>query len=150
MDQRTCLSVADLKEATKAVIQNVQRETFSVELKALEAGNKIKGSSSICKLHPILLDGLIRVGGRLNKAQIDFDTKHPVILPYDHHVTGILIRDCHEREGHVGREQVLCSLRERYWIVKGNAAVRKVLKKCITCRPVSSSNHATANGRPTS
>ena len=40
----------------------------------------------------------------------------------------------HESVGHLGQEYVLASLLQNYWIVKGRAAVRKVLGDCLTCR----------------
>ena len=48
---------------------------------------------------------------------------HPVILPHKGHVTTLLIRDTHKRLGHAGRGQVIMAMREKYWIIKVNAAV---------------------------
>ncbi|XP_042887116.1 uncharacterized protein LOC122262947 [Penaeus japonicus] len=70
---------------------------------------------------------------RLSKAPLSIDGKHPFILPGKHHVTEIIIKDCNERVGHQGREHVLSSLRERYWILKGNSAIRRVIKGFINC-----------------
>ena len=35
------------------------------------------------KLKPILVNGVLRVGGRLDKAAVDLSVRHPVILPSD-------------------------------------------------------------------
>lgn len=40
-------------------------------------------------------EGLYRCGGRLGKANIMHDTKHPVILPNDHKVTELIIVEGH-------------------------------------------------------
>ena len=128
------LTIADCNDAKKSVIHVVQQNVFSEEIIALEQGNSVKKSSPLFKLHPVIHDCLLRIGGRLRKAPMSFDEKHPIILPYKHHVTDLIIRDCHERVGHQGREHVLSSLREQFWIIKGNAAVRKVLRNCIRCR----------------
>ena len=40
----------------------------------------------------------------------------------------------HEKEGHVGAGHVLASLRQRFWILRGNATIRRVLGKCLKCR----------------
>lgn len=128
------LTIADYNDAKKSVIHIVQQNVFSEEIIALEQGNSVKKSSPLFKLHPVIHDCLLRIGGRLRKAPMSFDEKHPIILPYKHHVTDLIIRDCHERVGHQGREHVLSSLREQFWIIKGNAAVRKVLRNCIRCR----------------
>ncbi|XP_068704346.1 uncharacterized protein [Montipora foliosa] len=40
----------------------------------------------------------------------------------------------HQSVGHLGQEYEPKSLRKKYWIIKGRAAVRKVLSGCLTCR----------------
>ena len=57
------------------------------------------------KLNPVIIDGVTCVRGRLERAAIKLCAKHPVILPSKHHVADLIIRDCHEREGHVGAGQ---------------------------------------------
>ena len=48
--------------------------------------------------------------------------------------TDLIIRDCHEREGHVGAGQILASIRQKFWILRVHAAVRRVIGKCLKCR----------------
>ena len=82
------------------------------------------------KLHPLLdNDGILRVGGRLENAPIEYQTKHPIILPYRHHVTDLIILQYHHRAGHRDQEYVLASLRQLYWIIKGRSVVRRVICK---------------------
>ena len=93
-----------------------------------------KAGISIRQLNPRLKEGLLRVGGRLVHAPLGDERKHPVILPYKHHVTDLIIKQCHENLGHMGQESVLSSLRETVWIVKGRSAVRRVVRRCMTCQ----------------
>ncbi|XP_071504209.1 uncharacterized protein [Diadema antillarum] len=86
------------------------------------------------KLNPILVDGIIRVGGRLENAPLDDETKHPIILPSDHHVTKLLIVHHHHLVGHSGAGMTWTALREKYWVLKGGATVRKVIGKCFSCK----------------
>ena len=86
------------------------------------------------KFDPILVDGLLRVGGRLNKAPIKPDAKNPVILPKQSAIVELIIKHYHITLGHSGREHVLAILRDRYWIIHGNSMVRKVLTKCLSCK----------------
>ena len=81
------------------------------------------------KLNPVMVDGVITVGGCLERAIIRLSARHPMSLPSKHHVTDLVIRDCHEREGHVGAGQVLASGRQKFWILRGHAAVRRVIEK---------------------
>ena len=83
-------------------------------------------------LHPLLDEiGILRVGGRLENALIDYDAKHPIILPYRDHVTDLIISQHHQKTGHLGQEYVLSSLRHQYWVIKGRSAVRRVISGCF-------------------
>ena len=93
-----------------------------------------KAGASIRRLNPQLKEGLWRVEGRLVNAPFGDERKQLIILPYKHHVTDLIIKQCHENLGHMGQESVLSSLRETVWIVKGRSAVRRVLGKCMTCQ----------------
>lgn len=130
----THLTVNDTRRAETAIIQFSQRQTFHEELCALQKGDKIKRSSFIVRLDPFLQDGVLRVGGRLHQAALPEHTRHPAILAKNHHVTTLIIRNAHEETGHGGRNHTLTRLRERVWICKGNAAVRRVISKCVQCR----------------
>ena len=46
----------------------------------------------------------------------------------------MLVRDVHNRLGHAGRQHVLANVRDKYWILKGNATVRRILNSCSFCR----------------
>ena len=120
------LSVSELKEAEKAIVTYVQ-------------GNFLKPDeikfNPLRKLCPIkTADGLWRVGGRLTKADVEYDTKHQLLLPANHHVTNLIIEKYHKLTGHAGAERVLAETRLKFWIVKGRATVRKILSRCITCK----------------
>ncbi|KAK3702063.1 hypothetical protein QZH41_004213 [Actinostola sp. cb2023] len=95
---------------------------------------EIKKTSSIYCLDPYLDQGTLRVGGRLSRANLPPHSVHPIILPRENHVTALIIKEAHKILGHTGRGHVLSRLRERYWIISANAAVRHVLSKCVICR----------------
>ena len=91
-------------------------------------------TSSIFKLDPVLVGGLLRVGGCLCRASLSEDAKHQIILPKRHHVTDLIVRHYHKISGHLGREYVLPLLRAKFWIIHANSAVRRQLGRCIECR----------------
>ncbi|XP_031440139.1 uncharacterized protein LOC116224450 [Clupea harengus] len=95
---------------------------------------RVHKGSKICRLDPVLDEGILRVGGRLHKSAMPEETKHPCILPKDSHISILLLRHIHERCGHNGRNHMLSELRKKYWILKGNSVARKVLSKCVMCR----------------
>ncbi|XP_071483331.1 uncharacterized protein [Diadema antillarum] len=127
--KKPTLSADELKQAEKAIVTLMQRDEFS----AILEGKQMSGTV-MSKLNPILVDGIIRVGGRLENAPLDDETKHPIILPSDHHVTKLLIVHHHHLVGHSGAGMTWTALREKYWVLKGGATVRKVIGKCFSCK----------------
>lgn len=123
----------DIRTTEVELIKYVQRVSFpqkrSSSLVRQRHVLRCSGSSgSIYKLRPWLDQrGILRVGGRLEYAPINFQAKHQILLPSNHHVSSLLIMVYHELVGNFGQEYVLASLLERYWIVKGRATVQRVL-----------------------
>ncbi len=69
---------------------------------------------------------MIRVGGRLHKAEVlEEDEIHPIVLDPSHPVTKLLIKDFDHRLLHAGPDQVYFELRRTYWILRGRQAVKK-------------------------
>ena len=119
------------------ILRNVQQFNFPDELELLsksENGTQVKKSSSLRSLDPILVNGVLRVGGRLSLASTAFEAKHQIILPKKDHVTNLVVEYYHQISGHSGREYVISLAREKFWIVNASSVVRKVLSKCFSCR----------------
>ena len=84
----------------------------------------ISSLGSVYKFRPFLDGaGILRVGGRLQNSSSDYQSKHQLLLPSKHHVTKLLIIDVHQSVGHLGQEYVQTSFREKYWILRGRAAL---------------------------
>lgn len=137
------LSVTEVQQAAKNIVTYIQHKAFSKELEILKATSTSDGrvlktqigrSSKLSKLNPVLIDGTIHVGGRLELAPISYGAKHPMILPSKNHVTNLIIRHYHVKEGHLGTRHVWNAIRQVYWIINGRAEVRKVINQCIQCR----------------
>jgi len=140
----TPLSASELDTAALAIVRLVQHQEFAEELGQLSRSvcpvveargyGSVRKSSSLCKLSPIVVDGILRVGGRLQRSIFPFDTRHPMILPRRHFVTCLIIMFYHEREGHCGAVHTLGTCREKFWIVGGVSVVKRVLRSCFKCR----------------
>lgn len=127
-------SVSEMQEAEAAIIVYVQSNAFPKEIAALQAGGNIPKGSPLRKLDPMLSnDGLVCVGGRIQRAAVDDAKKHQIILP-KHYLAEMIIKSYHEEAGHVGREHVLALTRERFWIVGGRQSIRAVLRRCALCK----------------
>ena len=137
------ISVTEFNEAEREILRLVQIECYGDELTRVTHSaqpncqrkpKSMKKSSSIYKLDPILVNNLLRVGGRLQRAPIDDEAKHPIILPKKHHVVQLLVRHFHHSSGHSGIEHTLSLIRRRYWIVKGRSSVRSIVSRCFDCK----------------
>jgi hypothetical protein len=130
------IETTDLQRAETAVVKYLQNKVFKQELEDLKQKRDVKSSSAIYSLEPIRdSDGILRVGGRLQQAPVMDQTKHPIILPRDHHVSTLIVRHAHEwLSGHSGREYVLSVTRERFWIPRVRPLINSVLRNCVLCK----------------
>lgn len=120
------LSVGDLKGAEREIVVCVQRDTFKEHF-----SQEVKSKRPLHKLCPTLINRVLCVVGRLQNAPIPTEVKHPVLLPKKHHITDLIVRRYHEELAYAGREHVLASITEKFWIVKGRVAVHRVLRECL-------------------
>lgn len=134
LDKEKCLSLEEIKEAELEIIKFSQRRKFPEEFSCLQRGECVKGNSHIYKLSPLLEDGVLRVGGRLSKAAMPEESKHPAIIAKDLHISDLILRQIHQEVGHCGRNHMLSRLRQRYWIPAAGVAIRKIISRCVICR----------------
>lgn len=127
------LSVENLIQAERAIVRFDQTQFFKDDITALAKGI-VKKSSHLYKLDRVIVDGLLRVGGRLSKSALLIETKHPAILPKSSHTTNLILCHVHEKVGHSGRNHMLSTLHRQYWIPHANAACSKVIKDYIVCQ----------------
>jgi hypothetical protein len=122
--------------AEKAILVYSQREAFAGEISCLanKSGIGVRKTSSVYKLDPTMEDGLIRVGGRLNKSAMPENAKHPILLPKNSPISRLILQQIHKNLLHSGRNHIISKLRETYWINNENSAARKVISDCVTCR----------------
>ena len=140
----TPLTISEVNETENEIMKYVQKQTFKDELVGLSGVckntqgtvnpnnlKKIKKNSSIYKLDPVLENGLLHVGRRLEHAPIENDAKHPIILPKRHNVTKLIIQYYHRASAHSGIEYTLSLIRQRYWILAARSNVRNILNTIL-------------------
>ena len=120
------ISTAETSSAEKPVIRQVQ-STFNKS--RLEDIDKNLGAF-------LDEDMIIRCRGRLQNSSLQYEAKCPILMPRDHYVTTLLIRRCHESVMHNGTRETLAELRSGFWVTKGRQAVKKVIRKCVTCKRI--------------
>ena len=93
------LTLEDMVTAESILIQFSQRQQYREDIKALQKGKQVNRNSQLLKLDPILQDGTLRVGRRLNKSAMPENVKHPAVLSKHCRVATLILRDIHQRTG---------------------------------------------------
>lgn len=94
-----------------------------------------KGRQHLDKLCPMDDDGIIRVGGRLGQSMIlNYSLKHPIVLDGKRRLAYLIVKDIHERHGHMGVQFVISLVRTRFWILKLSWLVKTIKRNCVVCR----------------
>ncbi|XP_015119440.1 uncharacterized protein LOC107042769 [Diachasma alloeum] len=128
------LNPGGIEQARLFWIKASQSAYFSTELTTLSRAQKLGASHPLTRL-TVFLDhqGVLRVGGRLDFAQLDSENKHPVIVPKESRFAQLIIKDAHLRTLHGGTQLTLGQLRQSYWIFGGRAPVRSFILSCVAC-----------------
>ncbi|XP_071055074.1 uncharacterized protein [Onthophagus taurus] len=114
------------------LIKMVQEESFPQVIGCLKANRLIP--KSYRKLSLFLDDQhLIRVGGRLRRSQLDFQTCHPLLLPSKHRLTELIIENAHKISLHSGLKTLQYLLLQQFWILSSRRSIRRCLSKCLKC-----------------
>ncbi|XP_062700173.1 uncharacterized protein LOC134284839 [Aedes albopictus] len=111
-----------------------QYAAYKPKLELWQKGNELPPKHKLSALHPFLdSQGTMRVGGRLQNSAYPYDVKHPVILPANHKVTELLLRDIHLRNLHAGPSLLAATVNQQYWVVGLQTAVRLTAQGCTRC-----------------
>ncbi|XP_062714757.1 uncharacterized protein LOC134291264 [Aedes albopictus] len=127
---KTIPTVAELRLAMDIIVKVVQREEFYDEIARVESGERCRQLGS---LGPILVNGVLRVGGRLEHSNLPYNEKHPIILPSQSPIVRMLIRALHEEHLHLGPTGLVHVIRRDFWLINAAATVRGVTRSCVKC-----------------
>lgn len=110
-------------------------KSFPQKIATLKRNQQVSPKSRLASLSPFLDgDEIGRVGGRIERADIPFSSRHPNVLSPNNELSRLIVMDCHERLRHEGVEHVRNELRRQYWILRCRTAVTKILHRCSYCR----------------
>jgi len=128
------LSLKEIKEAELVLVMHVQRQCYQDELVRLKSGSALLMSSPVRSLDPVLnKDGLLCVGGRLRHAELSDAEKHPVLIPHNHPVAKLIVREAHEIS-HLGTEWTLSFLRKKFWVTRARILLKQIKQQCVVCK----------------
>ncbi|XP_068991476.1 uncharacterized protein [Neodiprion pinetum] len=128
------LNPADLQFALTFWIRATQQVHFASEIRAISQGKALAKSHPLTRLTAwIDQTGLLRVGGRLQNAQLEEDAKNSPILPRESRITTLCISNAHTRTMHGGTQLTLNYVRRYCWILGGRSPIKRHIHHCVTC-----------------
>lgn len=127
------ISLQEEEEVLLRITRALQEYQFEEVLKLLRTNRELPTSHSLAKLTPFIdVDGLLRVGGRLQQVDLVYDLQHQLILNKSH-FTKLLMEDLHRRNLHAGPLALFGFSRQKYWIIGGRNQAKTVVHNCMIC-----------------
>ena len=97
------ITLEEFRDVELSIIQLAQRQAFRDEIGLLDVRRPVRPDSKIASLNPTLdEDNVLRAKTRLEFAEVNFETRHPIILPRRNWVTTLIVKKHHEQLHHVG------------------------------------------------
>ncbi|XP_055919381.1 uncharacterized protein LOC129951309 [Eupeodes corollae] len=129
----------ELNLAFLKIVEIIQNYEFPDEIQKLK--KKVVLQDSLQKLNPFIHEfqdentsfSLIRVGGRLLNAPIEYDSKFPLLLSKNSPFVKTYLTYLHRKNYHAGPQAMVALLREKIWLVNAKEACQKIVRKCINC-----------------
>lgn len=127
------LSVLERQAGLNFIIK-IAQQSFRQEFKDLQSKGQVSHKSNIKNLNSFLdKDNILRVGGRLMNSNLPYNSKFPIILPYNHVFTYTLFWHTHRKLLHVGPQALLCAVRQNYWPIRARDHARQTYRLCAVC-----------------
>ena len=127
------ITTSELQEAEVQLIRFSQICTFKPEIDQLLNDGKVKLSSKLIKLNPILKDSVLKVGGRLARSHYSDKVKYPTVLDGKSRLAYLIAFDAHGG-AHVGVEWTISMIRTQFWITGLRSLVKRIKHACLVCR----------------
>lgn len=124
----TVLSTKEISAAKQFLVKLSQQAHFSQEINCIMDRRPIPPDSKLAQLSPFLdHDGILRVGGRIQRAEAPYSVRHPILLHPKHRFTTLVIQKLHNDLAHATTEFMLSNLRSTYWVLKVRSTIKSII-----------------------
>ena len=126
---------AEQRKANLRWVLNTQQQVFSNEIANIKSKSR---RSSLVRQLRLFIDssGALRCGGRIHNAPLSELARFPYLLPAKHPFTDLIIYSTHSTQLHAGVNGTLTAICQNYWIPSARQVIKRLLRKCVTCRKV--------------
>ena len=112
-------------------VQAVQQEAYADVYAALVNEEEYNAKWKHQDMNVIIgNDSLLRVKGRFPDNS---NLEAPLLLPHDHHLTKLIVRDIHHTHMHAGPEWTLSFFMRKFWCPKARRTIKSILRQCTLC-----------------
>lgn len=129
-------SAKELNQARKTIIKIVQGQYFEEEIRLLKDEKMIR-SGPLRSKNVQLLNGVLRVCSRIQRAEFPFNERNPLVLPaislshdYENHISYQVIADAHKNNMHGGVSRTVVDIKQNYFIPAVRVGVKNYVKNC--------------------
>lgn len=126
------LNRSERDSSLTCIVKHVQGQHFQNDIDRLRENLPLP--RQLRKLDPFLDEqGVLRVGGRLARSGLEYEHKHPALLPRHSRFTNLIIDAIHVESCHAGVNTMHCLITQQFWILSVKRAIRNCLSKCVPC-----------------
>ncbi|XP_045036710.1 uncharacterized protein LOC123477439 [Daphnia magna] len=134
LDHSYLSSFLKLEGETKNLLKRCQSEAFPEDLTRLKRGKLLRSSSYLLALSPKLGEAeILRLGGRIDRAKLPYDARHPPLLPSKHPLTEKIVEVVHGQMHHAGTDYLFAKLCRHFWVIRGRELSDKAVSALFTC-----------------
>ncbi|RCN38430.1 hypothetical protein ANCCAN_15637 [Ancylostoma caninum] len=83
-------------------------------------------------------EGILKRFGRIQHADVLKEVANPMYIPRQSILGARIAENIHRSMAHCGSNQLVCELRQRFWIPKDKALCKKTVRNCVTCKKFTS------------
>ncbi|XP_065658030.1 uncharacterized protein LOC136082547 [Hydra vulgaris] len=87
-------------------------------------------------------NGIFRCRGRIENADLEYDTKFPIFIFYNCHFAKLLILHLHKLVKYNGVKETFNALRSQYWIPCCRLLAKSVIRIFTTCRRIEGKSYS--------
>ena len=131
------LSPSEVMAAESVLFKQSQARAFPEELQRLTAASPtpMRKNSPLRLVHPFISkEGLLLVGGRLNRSSLSDLQKNPVILSDKDILTRLLFEHNHVYLCHCGPTLLMAHVGQQVYVPGAKRLSRTVCQNCLLCR----------------
>ena len=132
-----CLTSQELTAAERVLLKASHKHAYMSEISVLQKHNHLPSKRQYANLS-LLLDGhgLLRVRGRLQKADLPEVTREPILLSTCSHIVKLLVQYNHVLALHTGTATVMARLALRFFIPRLKPLLKGLSRRCITSQRI--------------